>query len=276
MIEIFGKKQKNSRIAESTFECVRNGLTIRGTEYKPEGEMLPIAIVSHGFMAFQDTVRHYARALAENGYLSYCFDFCGGSVIKGKSDGKTTEMSVLTEVEDLEVVIKYAQSRPYADPNGILLMGCSQGGFVSALTAAKHGGLVSKLVLFYPALCIPDDARAGKMMFAEFDPEHIPPIVKCGPMKLGRCYVEDVIRMDPFAEIKPFRGDVLIVHGDKDNIVDIRYAKTAYEAYTEAVSDEGGSQKRSVVFKMIPNGTHGFSKKADQIAVKYLLEFLSR
>jgi len=37
------------------------------------------------------------------GYLTYTFDFCGGSVIKGKSDGLTTEMSVLTEVKDLEV-----------------------------------------------------------------------------------------------------------------------------------------------------------------------------
>ena len=61
-------------------------------------------------MAFQDTVRQYAKAMAEMGYVSYCFDFCGGCVIKGKSDGSTTEMSVLTEVKDLEAVIRYAQS----------------------------------------------------------------------------------------------------------------------------------------------------------------------
>ena len=55
-------------------------------------------------MAFQDTVRQYAILMAELGYASYCFDFCGGSVVKGKSDGKTTDMSVLTEVKDLEAV----------------------------------------------------------------------------------------------------------------------------------------------------------------------------
>ena len=65
----------------------------------------------YGFMAFQDTVRQYAVALAEMGYVSYCFDFCGGCVIKGKSDGRTTEMSVLTEVKDLEAVIQYARGR---------------------------------------------------------------------------------------------------------------------------------------------------------------------
>ena len=66
-------------------------------------------------MAFQDTVRQYAKAMAEMGYVSYCFDFCGGCVIKGKSDGSTTEMSVLTEVKDLEAVIRYAQSMEYSN-----------------------------------------------------------------------------------------------------------------------------------------------------------------
>lgn len=273
MMELFTQNQKNRNITETAFDCVRNGLTIRGTEYKPIGEKLPIAIVSHGFMAFQDTVRHYAKAIAQNGYLSYCFDFCGGSVVKGKSDGKTTEMSVLTEVSDLEAVMKYAQNHPYADPEKILLMGCSQGGFVSALTAAKHNDAVSKLVLFYPAFCIPDDARAGKMMFAQFDPNNIPSIVNCGPMKLGRCYVEDVIRMNPYDEIKAFQGDVLIVHGDKDKIVDIEYSKKAFETYDESTVN---SESRNIVFKTVKNGTHGFSKKSDEIAMEYLKTFLDQ
>lgn len=115
-------------------------------------------------------------------------------------------MSVPTEVNDLETVIEYAQNRTYANPNKILLIGCSQGGFVSALTAAKHNDIVSKLVLFYPAFCIPDDARAGKMIFAQFDPNNIPTTIKCGPMKLGRCYAENVIKMNPYGEITAFNG----------------------------------------------------------------------
>ena len=50
----------------------------------------------------------------------------------GKSDGKTTEMSVLTETKDLEAVIEYVRNLSYTDSEKILLMGCSQGGFVSA------------------------------------------------------------------------------------------------------------------------------------------------
>ena len=89
-------------------------------------------------MAFQDTVKQYALELADMGCLTYTFDFCGGSVVKEKSDGLTTEMSVLTEVDDLESVIAYAAGRERADKNHILVMGCSQGGFVSALAAAKE------------------------------------------------------------------------------------------------------------------------------------------
>lgn len=263
--------KKNTLIEETVFSCKRDHLTIRGTEYKPKGDNLPIAIVSHGFMAFQDTVRHYAIALAELGYVSYCFDFCGGCVIKGKSDGKTTEMSVLTEAKDLEAVIAYAKARNYTNSNNIILMGCSQGGFVSSIVAAKRNNEIAKLILFYPAFCIPDDARAGKMMFARFDPENIPNIVPCGPMKLGKCYVEDVIRMNPYQEITGYSGDVLIVHGTKDSIVNISYAEKAYKAYLDNRAKTNTAS--NILFQKIPGGKHGFSKKHDVSALKYLSAF---
>ncbi len=74
-------------------------------------------------MAFQATVSQYAAALAEMGYVTYTFDFCGGCAINGKSDGLTTEMSVSTEAKDLESVLDYAASRSYANPNHIVVMG---------------------------------------------------------------------------------------------------------------------------------------------------------
>ena len=266
---MFQITKKNNIIAKIPFECKRDHLTIRGTEYRPAGTGLPIAIVCHGFMAFQDTVRQYAMELANMGYLTYTFDFCGGSVIKGKSDGLTTEMSVLTEVKDLESVLDYATGREYANPNDIVVMGCSQGGFVSALAAAKGNYPIKKLVLFYPAFCIPDDARAGKMIFARFDPNHIPDIIQCGPMKLGKCYAEDVIKIDPFEEIKGYKGNVLIVHGAKDKIVNINYSRKAYEIYRSTISD--GKARMEI----IKNGGHGFSKRSDKIAIEILNDFMS-
>ena len=67
------KKHNDTIIIKTPFECQRNNLTIRGTEYKPVGTYLPIAIVCHGFMAFQDTVKQYAIELSTMGYLTYTF-----------------------------------------------------------------------------------------------------------------------------------------------------------------------------------------------------------
>ena len=57
--------------------------------------------------------------------------------MKSNSDGKNSDMSVITEIRDLESVIEYTQNLEYTDEKEIVLMGCSQGGFVAALTAAK-------------------------------------------------------------------------------------------------------------------------------------------
>ena len=260
-------KKKNTLpdgVTESVFECKNGDFYVRGTEYRPQGENLPIAIVSHGFMANQDSTRDYAKALASIGCCAYCFDFRGGSVMKNKSDGKTTEMSVMTEALDLEAVIAYTKSLDYTS-DIVFLMGCSQGGFVSAIVAARNPALAEKLILFYPALCIPDDARKGQMMFAKFDPKNIPEIINCGPMKLGRCYVADVINVDPYEIISGYTGEVLLVHGDKDKIVDVEYGIKAVEIYKETV--------KKVKLHIIKGAGHGFKGKGNAEAVKLLKAF---
>ena len=240
MFDFFRKPKLKEGIQSGTFECQRDGLTIRGTEYRPEGNDLPIAIVCHGFMAWQDTVRHYAILLAEMGYAAYCFDFNGGSVMRNKSDGKTTDMSVLTEMKDLEAVINHLRTLPYVNRDRIFLMGCSQGGFVSALVAAKNQYPVEKLCLFYPALCIPADIRAGLMMSTKFDPNTVPETVRCCPMKVGKRYATDVMHMDSFAESKAYTGKVCILHGTADKIVDVAYRTRAADDYRDACPESMG------------------------------------
>ncbi|MCD8118686.1 MAG: alpha/beta hydrolase [Lachnospiraceae bacterium] len=243
------------------FTCTCNGMTICGLVFRPEGENLPIAIISHGFMANYRTTQGYAKWFAERGYLAFCFDFNGGGLMC-KSDKDTTKMTVYTEAEDLQAVLDYAKARPEADASSITLMGCSQGGVVSALVAAKLQDEIRNLILFYPALCIPDDARAGKMMFAKFDPENIPETFWCGPMKLGRGYAASVLKTDIIEEISAYEGKVLIVHGTGDRIVSYYYSEKAQATYPNAA------------LKLIPEGSHGFSKKDDRTALGYVEEFL--
>lgn len=244
---------KKDTIVSAPFSCTRGNLTIRGTEFRPrEGDNLPAVVVSHGFLSSRKKVLEYTKALARMGYAAYCFDFCGGcggwNGCKGKSDGATTDMSVLTEVEDLEAVIDYVKSLPYVGDR-LVLMGCSQGGFVSALEAARNPGRVEKLILVYPALCIPDDARAGRMRESHFDPKNPPEVFRCGVLKLGRRYATDVMDIDPFTAISAYHGPVLLVHGTEDAIVKPSYAKRAAEAYDNCQ------------LHWIEGGPHGFKGK---------------
>ena len=249
------------------FSCERDGLTIKGTVFLPKGKTnCPIAVISHGFMANQMFSQIHAQNLAKMGYAAFCFDFCGGTLV-GSSDGDSTDMSVLTEAEDLKAVIEFAKEQSYTDENELVLLGCSQGGFVSAIVAAEMKEEVDALILLYPALCIPDDARSGEMMFAKFDPQNVPETFWCGPMKLGRRYVTDVIEMDPYEIIHQYTGKVLIIHGNQDKTVDISYALRAVETYSQAGAD--------VEMKIIDEGGHMFFRPIHAYkALGYIREYV--
>ena len=244
------------------FKISRNNLSIRGRVYGECVGVRPLIILSHGFMANQIMCKEYAKLLAEKGYVAVTFDFCGGGLFSS-SDGKTYNMSLFTEVEDLEAVIDYFAKEPYVDKNRISLLGCSQGGFVSAIVANRRPGMIERLIMFYPALCIPDDARRGNMVFAKFDPSNIPEKIRCGPMIIGRTYVESVINIDAYSLIGDFSGNVLLIHGGKDKLVDISYSRRAIEKFS------------NIEFYEIQDAGHGFTGSYDKKAKKILLKFMS-
>ena len=211
-------------IEKREFSCCRGELEIRGTVFLPkEKSDLPIAIVSHEFMTNRLFAYPYASELARCGYAAFCFDFCGGGILCG-SEGDSRDMSVMTEKEDLKAVIAFAKEQTYTNDAPILLMGCSQGGLVSAFVAAEMGDEVGGLILQYPALLIPDAARKGEMLWMKFDPDNIPEQMWSGPMRIGKRYVTDVI-------------DVETIHGDKDTLVNIAGSEKAKEAYLAAGAD---------------------------------------
>ena len=65
-------------------------------------------------------------------------------------------------------------------------------------------------------------------------------------------------------EISSYRGPVLIVHGTKDNIVNLEYSRQAQRSYPDAK------------LHIIEGGAHGFSKKHDAIAIAHLRRFAGR
>ena len=237
-----------------------DGHTIYGEIYIPEGagEPMPAVIFSHGYGGTHSIGTPYAQALAEKGFVVYCYDFRGGSN-SSRSDGSPLEMSVFTEKADLEAVLSMLQSLDYVDRERIFLMGTSQGGMVSAMTGAAHPEEVRGMMLLYPAFCIPDNAR---VQFGAL--ESVPEQVSFFSwLTVGRRYVEDVWDYDVYADVSTYEKDVLILHGDRDGIVDISYSQRAAEEYPAAE------------LKVIEGADHGFSGGNFDLAMKYILDYLS-
>ena len=110
-------------VEEVGFE--RDGLHIYGELYLPETETpLPLVVISHGFGGNSRDVRAYAEMFAENGIAACAFDFIGGGS-GSRSDGKITEMSVLTEAADLNAVIDGLMARDDIDASELYLLGGS-------------------------------------------------------------------------------------------------------------------------------------------------------
>lgn len=198
-----------------------------------ENKKLPIIIISHEFGLSMHSTARYAKRLVSNNYHIFIYDFCGSGSPFCKSKGlDSTQMSVLTKVEDLKSVIDYVSMLDIVDENHIILFGCSQGGLVSAITAAQMEEKIEKLILYYPALCIPDDARRGSMLGKSIDINNVPEKFKAiGYVTLGAKYVEDARNLDPWNEICSYTKPVLLCHGTSDGIVKICYARKAAEQY---------------------------------------------
>lgn len=251
---------------KTEFSCNREGLTIRGTEYRCETmaerqDGWPIAVICHGFGGNQYDLAFYAEAFADMGYAVYCFDFCGGCVV-GKSDGSSLDMTIETEAKDLKTVLDYAKSLPYTDERHILLTGGSQGGYVAGIVAAERAAEIERLILFYPALCIPDDARAGRLGGGNYDVDRVPEVIDTFGVKISRKFHEGVVDKDAVTQICGFRGPVLLIHGSEDMLVNNRYAKAAAKAY------------ENCHLQILEGAGHGFTQQQREEVIVSVREFL--
>lgn len=217
---------------------------------------LPIVIVSHGFNGTHHFAKEYFSPLAEMGWMTYAFDFPCGST-KSRSDSNTMNMSILDEWSDLRAIVNYFRSQPYVDPDRIVLIGESQGGLISALTAAQMNKEVSKLILIYPAFCIPDNWNTRYPRI-----EDIPDTTRLWNVPMGHRFFEELRDLDTFRTMKKFRNPVLIIQGDADHIVSMDDSRRAIRTYKDAR------------LHIIPGAGHGFKPEERKEAIEQIKNFL--
>ena len=230
----------------------RDGNRIFGMMYynSASSKKQPAVILSHSSSLTHEAMSGYALAIAKMGYAAYCFDFCGGSD-KSKSDGKTDEMTVFTEVEDLRAVVKTVKSLGYVESSEVYLLGSSQGGLVSALLADECPDDFAGMILFYPAFNIPEMVNQFSGFgdwgdfgdfgnwgdFGDFG----------GMMSMSEAYINSIKDFDVWSHIGKFSKPVCIIHGTADMIVPISNSEKAVGLYPSATLNK------------IEGANHGFN-----------------
>ena len=237
MQSVTERKTSNMTISEdknrySVFEksCKNNGQEIYGVVYQPEiEEKVPLVIFAHELGASYTSGIPYAEALASQGVAAYTFDFRGGSA-NSRSEGRTTEMSVMTEADDIRAVIDEAKEWNFVDQDKIVIIGASQGGAATAVYAAENNNDLKGIILLYPAFVIYDDIH---QQFQSLD--EVPEKFNYqGWIRVGKNYISDAWDYNFYDDMEKFDKPVLILHGDRDGIVDLSYSQEASECYQDA------------------------------------------
>ncbi|MCC8043159.1 MAG: alpha/beta hydrolase [Oscillospiraceae bacterium] len=217
---------------------------------------LPTVILSHGFNGGYSDFEKECIYLAAHGCNAYAFDFQGGSN-HSSSGGSSTDMTVFTEKDDLLTVFDSIRNLDRVDKDNIFLLGASQGGLVTALAAEERVGFIKGLILYYPALNIPNDWRVRYP-----NPHTVPDTIDFWGVKLGKNYVTLIHDFDPFGKIGGFKKTVIIFQGNCDNIVPLTVAEKCKSLYDN--SD-------LIVYE---NEGHGFSEEVNRKCMERAIEFI--
>ncbi len=240
---------------------VQNGdRLIYGKCFFPKNSDIKGAVIlSHGYNGSHEDFDYECTTFAENGYLAYAFDFSGGSVRSKSTALRTTEMTVFTEKEDLLAVFKDISSDEKVSGKKMFLFGGSQGGFVSALAMEELQDEVCAAALYYPAFNIPDDWRRNFP-----DAENIPESKELMDMTLGKCYFEAIRDFDIYDCIGRYKNPLLILYGDKDELVPAGAIRRAADTYTDA---------RLIILE---GEAHGFTIEGCKLAMRHIIDFFNR
>ena len=235
-----------------------DGERIEGVLCLPEEEkdFYPTVVVAHGFGGnYHFYTGNIAKKLAENGFASYAFNF------RNPDTRCMLNTTVLTEAKTLSIVLDEIQKIPQADPSHLFLLGESQGGFVSAYTAALRKD-VRCLILFYPAFVLQDDAKRRNPEYRT--PGYVFPETEViGNNTVSGTYSKAALSFDIFDTIRTYRNPVLIIHGTDDPVVPLSYSERAAETFENAE------------LKIIKGAGHGFYwGEPFVLSMEYTISFL--
>lgn len=243
-------KQLFSKVTTKNVDIQANNGIIHGTLFIGNvKKSAPLIIFSHGLGDSASSGNTYAKSLVKQGFSTYTFNFNHGTMMDDM-----TEMSIFTEEDDLNSVINHFEQNGYTN---IFLLGASQGGVVSAMSATSHPE-IKGLIMLYPAFVLRDQ------MLQMFPDHQFPETFNIMGITLGHQYLKDLPNYDLLEKVKEYYGPTIFIHGTSDGIAPISYSEKLAKEYKDA---------RLV---KIPGAGHGFYGSSLSTAKEAAINFIKQ
>lgn len=193
-----------------------------------EGDLVPLVVMAHGHGGSREEAGGFTRVaagLAEVGIASIRMDFAGC----GDSDEPFTENYLGTMLADIRASRRYAVEHPRIDPDRVAILGYSMGGRLAILSSESQA--YDAMALWNPVgLNGPDNmikflggeeayAQLRDTARAEGAADFVTPWGD--EQRLSREWFDQMEQSAPLDVIGAFRGELLLLHGDADEVIDV-------------------------------------------------------
>jgi uncharacterized protein len=243
-----------------------------GIWHLPKEKTDKVVILAHGITVDKDEKGIFidlADELAKKGFAVFRFDFRG----HGESTGKSTEMTIQGEIEDLNAAVNLVSEKGYKK---VGLLGASFGGGISTLYASENQEKLTCLCLWNPVLNYEHTFLNPTVLWIkevkdrlkkDFDEKGWSELGS-RKFKIGKELFDEMKTFSPYEELKKINIPTCIIHGDCDT-------KVPFEDSVKYFNNLTG-EKEFIKFEGSEHGFHEepFHSKAITETVKFFEKFL--
>ncbi len=217
------------------------GERLAGTLHQPDRSPVGAVVAGHCFTCSRHTgvLRHICKQLCAAGFMVLRFDFSGN----GQSQGTFEQATWSKQILEMETAITLVQEK---GAEWIGLAGHSLGAAIALLVARRQAavsavcrlaGRVSKTKPMHFLTSSQQDALAetGQVAF----------VSRGRQLSLNQEFFDDAERYDLLAATRSLERPMLVVHGDRDEIIPVSEAELAKATNPERVE-----------LVVVPDGDH--------------------
>lgn len=284
VLKIVGQEleAKPYAVASEKGKLLSRGVEIPFTFMYPtadNGEKFPLVVMAHGHGGNREEAGGFTRVaegLAAKGIASIRMEFPGC----GESSEPFTQNNLTNMLSDIKASLDYAMAKPMIDADRIGMFGYSMGGRLAMLSVGQDSRYKA-LAMWAPAGTDGEasilDFMGGREAYDAMNKEaeekgSVIFTTRWGQkQELGKQWFSDINTSKPLDAIASFAGPVLVVYGDKDDVI--------YPEVNKAVL-KATAKSSKVVEHVVKGADHGFGLFSNEAAlsddtVNTTIEFLT-